>query len=148
MGGKKVGIFGLIFSFISVLLGLLLPAWRRECNSILFCLKPFGFSTHLLSPYSVHLLHNENSLCSLYGIIIIFASCSFSLFIYIEFNLWGVLVGGVFPVGFFLSPHPVSDFSEVILQFFALNSSFHIFQYHNQSRICFCAVCLLLILII
>lgn len=40
---------------------------------------------------------------------------------------WVFLVEYFFPV-FFLSPHPVTDFCEVVLQFFALNSSFHIFS--------------------
>lgn len=145
MGGKNDGIFGLIFSFISVLLGLLLAVLRGECNSILFCLKPFDFSTHLLSPYSVHLLHNENSLCSLYGIIIIFVSCSFSLCLLV-FNL---ICGGGFPCCFIFFPL-IQSLIPLKLYYSSLPwiLVFIFFQYHHQSRICFCAVCLLLILII
>lgn len=48
-------------------------------------------------------------------------------------------------VFFFLSPHPVSDFSEVVQ---VLCLEFYFSQSHNQSRICFCAACLLLLILI
>lgn len=35
---------------------------------------------------------------------------------------------------YFLSPHPISDSSEVVLQFFALNFSFHIFPISSSEQ--------------
>lgn len=88
MGGKKSGVFVLIFSFISVVLGLLLPAWRRECNYqypflsqsfwfwyvcslpvqlISFTMKtPYVFSCSLYGNHSIFLTFLVTSLCISY----------------------------------------------------------------------------------